>query len=345
MIDYIVVGLGLSGISFCHQLQKNQHSFVIIDDGKQSASRVGSGLFNPIALKRTKPAWMGHQLMSTSMPTYKALEIELGVRFVHHASILKIMHQKADINDWHQASMQDDCKPYMNPNIQQNNNPVIRAALGFGEVTKTGWMDTALLIDEFTTHMKSKVMQVTFEANDLQIDDNCVRYRDIKAKYIVFTHGVGGLIHNPWFSQVPLQQTKGELMIVESKDLKEKSIIKGGVFIIPFRNHRYLVGSTYNRKDQNEGPTKKEQLTLQKKLEKMIQVPYQIVSQSAGFRPTTPDRRPVIGVHPQFSQLAICNGMGSRGVLQAPFCARSLYEYVEKGTPIPYEISLHRFKN
>tara|TARA_B100000941_G_C28384740_1_gene489358 strand:- start:532 stop:765 length:234 start_codon:yes stop_codon:yes gene_type:complete len=77
----------------------------------------------------------------------------------------------------------------------------------------------------------------------------------------------------------------------------------------------------------------------------MIQVPYQIVIQFSGFRPTTPGRRLVIGVHPQFSQLTICNGMGSRGVLQAPFCARSLYEYVEKGTPIPSEISLHRIKN
>ena len=346
MIDYIVVGLGLSGISFCHQLQKQQHSFVVIDNGKQSASRVGSGLFNPIALKRTKPAWMGHQLMSTSMPTYKALEMELGVRLIHHASILKIMHQKVDINDWHQASVQDDCKPYMNPNIQQNRNPGIRAAFGFGEVTNTGWVNTALLVDEFTTYLKSKekLMQETFEANDLQMDDNCVRYRDIKAKHIVFTQGVGGLTHNPWFSQVPLQQTKGELMIIESKDLQEKSIIKGGVFMIPLGNHRYRVGSTYNWKDQNEGPTQKAQLRLQQQLDKMIQVPYHIVSQSAGFRPTLPDRKPVIGVHPQFSQLAICNGMGSRGVLQAPFCARYLYDYIEKGSPIPSEISLHRFK-
>ena len=146
------------------------------------------------------------------------------VRLIHHASILKIMHQKVDINDWHQASVQDDCKPYMNPNIQQNRNPGIRAAFGFGEVTNTGWVNTALLVDEFTTYLKSKekLMQETFEANDLQMDDNCVRYRDIKAKHIVFTQGVGGLTHNPWFSQVPLQQTKGELMIIESKDLQEK---------------------------------------------------------------------------------------------------------------------------
>ncbi|GIR81727.1 MAG: hypothetical protein CM15mP83_4530 [Flavobacteriaceae bacterium] len=68
---------------------------------------------------------------------------------------------------------------------------------------------------------KEKLKQVTFEANDLQIDDNCVRYRDIKAKHIVFTQGVI-LTHNPWFSQVPLHQTKGELMIIEVKICKKK---------------------------------------------------------------------------------------------------------------------------
>ena len=345
MIDYIVVGLGLSGISFCHQLQKHQRSFVVIDDGQHSASQVGSGIFNPIALKRTKAAWRGHQLMSISMPIYKALEIALGVPLIHHASILKIMHQKADVNDWHQACVQDDCRPYMNPNIQPNRNPGIRAPLGFGEVTNTGWVDTALLVDRFKTSMKINKMlvQTTFDQNDLDFDKQSVRYQAIKAKHIVFAQGVGGLTHNPWFSQVPLQQTKGELMIIESKDLQEKSIIKGGVFMIPLGNHRYRVGSTYNWKDQNEEPTQKAQLTLQQQLDKMIQVPYHIVSQSVGFRPTIPDRKPVIGVHPQFSQLAICNGMGSRGVLQAPFCAGLLYDSIEKGTPIPNEISLQRF--
>ncbi|MEC8239195.1 MAG: FAD-dependent oxidoreductase [Bacteroidota bacterium] len=280
------------------------------------------------------------------MPIYKALEIELGVHLIQYASILKIMHQKTDINDWHQASLQDDCRPHMNPKIQQNINPEICAALGFGEVTNTGWVDTALLVDEFTTYMKSKekLKQVTFEANDLQIDDNCVRYRDIKAKHIVFTQGVGVLTHNPWFSQVPLHQTKGELMIIESKNLQEKSIIKGGVFMIPLGNHRCRVGSTYNRKDQKKEPTKKAQLTLQKQLDKMIQVPYHVVSQSAGFRPTIPDTIPVIAVLPQFSQLAICNGMSSRGLLQVPFCARSIYDYIQKGAPIPSEINLHMFK-
>jgi glycine/D-amino acid oxidase-like deaminating enzyme len=99
--------------------------------------------------------------------------------------------------------------------------------------------------------------------------------------------------------------------------------------MIPLSNNRNRVGSTYNWLDQGEGPTTSARISLQTKLNKIISAPYRIISQSAGFRPTTPDRRPVIGVHPEFSQLAICNGMGSRGVLQAPFCAGILYDHIE----------------
>jgi len=346
VIDYIIVGLGLSGVSFCHKLKQNQKSFVVIDYGKQSASRVGSGLFNPIALKRTKLAWRGHQLMAVAIPFYKALEIDLGIQCVHHAPILKIMQQIADINDWHRASAIADCKSYINNDIVHNTNPVITAPLGFGSVNYTGWVDTKLLVDRYSMYLETKeaLIKIAFNSNALQITQNGVRYGKIEAKHIIFTQGVD-MIKNPRFSFIPLQKTKGELMVIECEYLQEKSIIHGGVFIIPLGNNRYRVGSTYNWKDQTEGTTTFARSLLQKKLNKIISAPYRIISQSAGFRPSTPDRRPIIGVLREFPQLAICNGMGSRGVLQAPFCAELLYDHIEKGTPIPQEISLNRFKN
>lgn len=346
MIDYIIVGLGLSGVSFCQKLKQNQKSFVVIDHGQQSASHVGSGLFNPIALKRTKPAWRGPQLMSIAIPFYKALEIDLGIQFVHHAPILKIMHQTVDVNDWHRTSAITDCKPFMSQDVVENSNPVITAPLGFGVVKNTGWIDTALLVDQYSLHLESKkaLIKTAFDSNDLQFTDHGVRYGNIEAKYIVFTHGIG-LINNPRFSFIPLQKTKGELMVIESEDLQEKSIIHGGVFMIPLGNNRYRVGSTYNWRDKVEGTTTSARISLQTKLNKIVRTPYQITKQSAGFRPTTPDRRPIIGIHPKFPQLAICNGMGSRGVLQAPFCAGLLYDHIENGVPIPQEININRFKH
>ena len=345
MIDYIIVGLGLSGVSLCQKLKQNQKSFVVIDHGQQSASRVGSGLFNPIALKRTKPAWRGHQLMTMAIPFFKALEIDLGVQCVHHAAILKIMQQTADINDWHRASAIVDCKSYINHDIVQNTNPVITAPLGFGVVKNTGWVDTALLVERYSLLLERKkvLIKTRFDSTSLQLTENGVRYGKIAAKHIVFTQGIG-LISNPRFSFIPLQKTKGELMVIECEDLQEKSIIHGGVFMIPLGNNRYRVGSTYNWRDHGEGPTTSARISLQKKLNKIISAPYQIISQSAGFRPTTPDRKPVIGVHPEFPQLAICNGMGSRGVLQAPFCAGILFDHIENGTPIPQETNINRFK-
>jgi glycine/D-amino acid oxidase-like deaminating enzyme len=283
--------------------------------------------------------------MTMAIPFYKALEIDLGVQCVHHAPILKIMQQTADINDWHRASAIVDCKPYINHDIVQNTNPVITASLGFGVVKNTGWVDTALLVERYSLLLESKkiLIKTLFDSNALQLTENGVRYGKIEAKHIVFTQGIG-LISNPRFSFIPLQKTKGELMVIEFEDLQEKSIIHGGVFMIPLGNNRYRVGSTYNWRDQGEGPTTSARISLQKKLNKIISAPYQIISQSAGFRPTTPDRRPVIGVHPEFPQLAICNGMGSRGVLQAPFCAGTLYDHIENGTPIPQETNINRFK-
>jgi len=346
VIDYIIVGLGLSGVSFCQKLSSHQKSFVVIDHGKQSATRVGSGLFNPIALKRTKTAWKGTQLMTMAIPFYKALEIDLGIQCVHDAPILKIMQQTADINDWHRASAIADCKLYINHDIVQNTNPVITAPLGFGVVKNTGWVDTALLVERYSLLLESKnnLIKTVFDSNALQITENGVRYGKIEAKHIVFTQGVG-LIGNPRFSFIPLQKTKGELMVIKCENLQEKSIIHGGVFMIPLGNNRYRVGSTYNWRDQGEGPTTSARISLQTKMNKIVSTSYQIVDQSAGFRPTTPDRRPIIGVHPKFPQLAICNGMGSRGVLQAPFCAGLLYDHIENGTPIPHETNINRFKH
>ena len=165
----------------------------------------------------------------------------------------------------------------------------------------------------------------------------------MNAKYIVFTQGTG-LNTNPWFSFIPLQKTKGELIAIECEGLQEKSIIHGGVFVIPVGNNIYRVGSTYNWRDTSECPTESARISLQRKLDKIVSKPYRIIDQFAGFRPTTPDRRPVIGVHPKFPQLLICNGMGSRGVIQAPFCSGMLLNHIENGTPIPQEININRFK-
>ena len=80
------------------------------------------------------------------------------------------------------------------------------------------------------------------------------------------------------------------------------------------------------------------------KLKKVINVPYTIVFQSAGIRPTVAGRRPLVGIHPKHPQLAVLNGLGTRGVMIAPKIAKDLYNHLENGTILNEEINIMRFQ-
>ena len=62
------------------------------------------------------------------------------------------------------------------------------------------------------------------------------------------------------FNFLPLDGTKGELLLVRIPDLKLNKIIKSNVFIIPLGNDVYKVGATYDWQDKTD------QLTVMAKM-------------------------------------------------------------------------------
>ncbi len=67
------------------------------------------------------------------------------------------------------------------------------------------------------------------------------------------------------------------------------------------------------------------------------------MDQVAGIRPTVSDRRPLVGVHEEHKNLFILNGLGTRGVMIAPYIANQLYELIEHDSPLEKEIDIKRF--
>jgi glycine/D-amino acid oxidase-like deaminating enzyme len=68
----------------------------------------------------------------------------------------------------------------------------------------------------------------------------------------------------------------------------------------------------------------------------MTSLPAEIVDHQAGVRPASRDRRPILGQN-------ILNGLGSRGVLLAPWCATHLVDHLLAGRPIDPEVNASRF--
>ena len=120
------------------------------------------------------------------------------------------------------------------------------------------------------------------------------------------------------------------------------NVLNKGVFILPEGNQQFRVGATYVWDKINEEITVEGKTELLQKLEKLIQTPYHVVEQKAGIRPSTKDRRPILGKHTELPQLAILNGMGTKAVLLAPYFAKQLFEHLYLGIKIHPEVDINR---
>lgn len=69
------------------------------------------------------------------------------------------------------------------------------------------------------------------------------------------------------------------------------------------------------------------------------------MNQEAAIRPTVSDRRPLIGKHPLHDNIWVLNGLGTRGVMIAPYVAEQLLSAVYKGKSIDKEIDVKRYES
>ena len=165
----------------------------------------------------------------------------------------------------------------------------------------------------------------------------------IIANSIVFCEGFG-MKQNLFFNYLPLNEVKGELITIHAPYLNINFLLKSTLFVLPLGDHYYKVGATFNWKDKTSNPSEEGKTELVEKLEKVINVAYKIIDQTAGIRPTVRDRRPLVGKHPAYPNLAILNGLGTRGVMIAPTMAKQLFNHLESGSELDKEIDIKRFE-
>jgi glycine oxidase len=344
MTDYMVVGLGLAGIAFCETLEQQKKSFVVFDDGSQKSSAVAGGLYNPVILKRFTKVWMAREQLQIAIPFYQHLEKKFRETYDYKVPVYRRFTSVEEQNLWFEAADKPGLGEFMSLKIHKNQHKNIDAPFGFGEVLQTGRLDTALLQQTYSRYLRSqqKLQKETFDVAAMQVGDNGITYKGFSAKNIVFADGFG-MKSNPYFNYLPLNGTKGQLVTIEAPELQLDFVLKSSVFIIPQEGDLYRIGATYEWDDKTNETTPEARRQLLTRLETFMKCPYKVVHQEAGIRPTVTDRRPLVGRHPQYKNLFLLNGMGSRGVMIAPYIAGELYDLIEKKVPLNSEIDIKRF--
>ena len=345
MTDFIVVGCGLAGIAFCEELRKHNRSYVVFDNRSQQSSHVAGGMYNPVILKRFTPVWKAAEQLAILDGFYAGLEERLGVKLHTPIRLLRRFVSVEEQNNWFEATDKPALSPFMNSRLCHEKIDGVHCELGFGEVLHAGWVNTSFLQQRYMEELsrEGKLAEEPFAYEQLEWEDNGVSYGLLKARNVVFCEGFG-LRKNPFFNYLPLNGTKGELLEVHIPDLTIDFILKSSVFLLPLGDHRYKVGATYKWKDKTNEPTEECRAELTEKLERFLDLPYTVTDHLAGIRPTVTDRRPLLGKHPEYSNIYVFNGLGSRGVMVAPWAAPQLYDFIENGVEILPEMDAHRFR-
>jgi len=182
-----------------------------------------------------------------------------------------------------------------------------------------------------------------FDFSNLTISGSGITYKNIRAKHLIFCEGYQAT-QNPYFSWLPFALNKGELLEISVKNFPEECIYNKGVYVVPLEPGKWKVGATYNWREPDELPTEAGFNELKTRLQQLVKLPVQPQAHYAGIRPAVRDRKPLIGTHPELPAVHIFNGMGSKGVLMAPWLADHFSEVLTGNAVLLPEADINRFR-
>ena len=344
MIDYLIVGSGIAGICFAETALQNNKSIFVFENNSMNSSKIAGGIYNPVILKRFSEVWNATEQIAYLNDFYPKIESRLNIKIDFKTPVLRKFFSVEEQNNWFIASDKPSLTPFLSTNLLHKSYSGIEAPFGFGEVLQTGYVDTKLLLQSYHNYLihNRLIFDETFNYSELKIHSDCVSYRDIIAKNIIFAEGFG-LHSNPYFNNLPLDGTKGELFIIKAPNLNLDCILNSSVFILPLGGDLFKVGATYNWVDKTNIPSKEGKHELLERINELLNCDFEIIEHFAGIRPTVKDRRPLVGTHLEHKNLHILNGLGTRGVMLGPSLARELFLHIEYEKPLDINIDINRF--
>src|SRR5437016_2173529 len=100
-VDCIIVGQGIAGTQLTYYLLKAGAKVLVIDRyNESSSSNISAGIVHPITGRRKVKTWMADTLIPYAEECYMELGREYGNTFCHPTSILELIDNTKDYNDW-----------------------------------------------------------------------------------------------------------------------------------------------------------------------------------------------------------------------------------------------------
>lgn len=343
--DYLIVGQGLCGTLLSWYLLAEGKQVVVVDEERPAtATRVASGVINPVTGRRLVRTWLIDQLMPAALEAYALLGQELQTPLVRSCNILEF-HATDDAQAAFEGRIPEG-EDYLHAiNNERQWEPYFRFGHGIGEIDP-GWLiDLHRLLDGWRARLleSGALVAAPFRWDALNTERDGVSWEGITAEKIIFCDGAAGHDHT-LFRLLPYARNKGEAIIAAIPGLPRNHTYRHGLSMVPWGGaDRFWIGSTYDWHFTDLQPSPEFRRRVTGVLDSWLRLPYTLMDHLAAERPANMDRRPFVGLHPVYPNIGILNGMGTKGCSMAPFFARQLARHLVHGEPLMPEADVRRF--
>jgi len=369
-VDLVIIGGGLAGITLYETALSRGLSCLILDNPDHSGSSWASGaLLHPLVFKKLTIAWPGLEACKSSIEFYQ----HIAPNSWHPLLIYRRIANQNEFDQWKKKALDPYFSQILGPLSSDypflqtkprsaRESQLISSTFGFGRVQIGGWLDVETFLSETKSLLerKGEWIQAEIKPTDLEINHQLVLLpkskRILHYNHLILATGISDpawkqLLPKPWDSKLSTQGfygVKGDCIDLYLPELALDDILLGPVFLIPLGQGYLRVGSTYQREFLDDTPENSQALELCTQLEAFIHIDRNLLmnriqNHRAGIRPATKDRRPYLGQ--VANHLWVYNGLGTRGLLVAPYLARLFVDHLVNGTQIPNEFSLDRIQN
>jgi len=347
-VNYIIVGQGLAGTLVAHYLLQTGKTVHVFDDlHKGSSSQVAAGIINPVTGRRVVKSWMIDTLIPFAKSTYQEIENKFGEKIFHERNIVRTLFSKQEENLWLEKTAHPSVEKYI---LEANDlgafQTKVSEGYAVGEIQQSAQVDMPLLLKTYQNYfLRQNIISLEkFNHQELKCEGDFVFYKNFKAEKIIFCEGHQGRF-NPYFDKKGFEVAKGEVLLVKIPNANFQKILKHKLFIVPLKDDLYWIGSTYDWEVPHDQPTEEAKQLLIFKLKKILRVPFEVMEHQAAIRPTTFDRRPLIGLHTENNLLGIVNGMGTKGASLAPYFTKMFVDFLIENKSILEETDIQRLTN
>ena len=341
--EYLIVGAGLSGICMAIHLIKNNHSITLIDSGENFSTAVAAGQINPLVFRRMTKSWRVDEYLPYAEKFYTDLEIDAELPIYFPIQIRRMFSSAHEKVMWVEKQNREGFSDYLETITSEDDEyDLAQNDFGSGRIKKSSYVNAVNFVEGGKKWIIKRATILTEKLDYSLIEPSSASYKGKKYDFILFCEGSQNS-SNPWFNQFIVEHTKGEVLTLKSDEISEHESLNRKCFLLPIGNKQFRLGATYVWNTPDRTLTQEAKDDLLDKVKLLTKKSFEVVDHQVGIRPTTPDRRPIIGKHPTFNNLLLFNGLGTKGYLMAPLLAKEFVDYLDYDKELDKEVRIERF--